>query len=397
MHTADGAQKITVDPAYVREQLCRLIALDSRNPILSPGGTGERAVAEYIHAELGRLGLDAVLQATADPERPNVVATLPGTQSDSTPSLMLNGHMDTVNVEGMTSPFTPWERHGRVYGRGSQDMKGSLAVMLGIAACLQKAGLSPPGDLVLAFVADEEGDSIGSQALVQEYVCDQALVLEPTELHAAIAHRGFAWYTIHSEGKAAHGSRHQDGIDAIGNLGPLLHALHRLAAELLARPSSGLAGQPSLHASTIQGGTEFSVYPARCTLTLERRTAEDESIGQVTREIQALVDEANRELGSSFLSLELVLERKPFQTPADGALLPRLAAAYCRTMGQPLQSRGAPYWTDAAILAAAGFDCVLIGPTGFGLHTAEEWVDLDSLHQLGSIVLDTILHPAPAG
>ncbi len=382
-----------VDVGYMRDVLLRLIAIDSRNPVLTPGAPGEKAIGEFIHAELGRLGLDVRFQATADPDRPNVVATIPGTARDTTPSLMLNGHMDTVSVEGMTTPFTPWEQAGQIYGRGSQDMKGSLAVMMGIAACLKQTGTVPPGDLVLAFVTDEEANSIGTEALVQEYVCDQTLVLEPTGLQAAIAHRGFVWYTIHSEGRAAHGSRYEDGVDAIGNLGLLLRSLQLLAAELVTRPGSPLVGPPSMHISTIQGGTEISVYPAHCEVTLERRVTPDEDMAAVTGEIQNLVDVANRDLGVARLSLETGLIRTGFQTALPSPLLERLTAAFAATLDRPLETVGAPYWTDAALLATAGSDCLLIGPLGFGLHSLEEWIDLDSMVQLSQVLLATILNP----
>lgn len=384
---------VAVDAGYLRDVLFRLIAIDSRNPILTPEAPGEKAIGEFIHAELHRLGLDVKFQATADPDRPNVVAVIPGTARDTTPSLMLNGHMDTVSVEGMTAPFTPWEQEGQIYGRGSQDMKGSLAVMLGIAACLAQAQVSPPGDLMLAFVSDEEADSIGTEALVQEYVCDQALVLEPTGMQAAIAHRGFAWYTIYSQGKAAHGSRYQEGIDAIGNMGSLLHALQQLSLELVSRPGSPLVGPPSMHISTIQGGTEISVYPAHCEMRLERRTTPDEDFATVTQEIQSLVDAANQELGVTRLRLESGLTRPAFQTALPSPLLERLTKAYEDTLGVPLETAGAPYWTDAALLAAAGSDCLLIGPLGFGLHSIEEWIDLQSLIRLGEVLVATILHP----
>lgn len=383
----------SIDLRYVKDQLYRLISIDSRNPTLSPGAPGEKALAEYLHAELQRLHVDVAFQATADPERPNVVAHMPGRDARA-PALMLNGHMDTVNVEGMAHPFAPWERNGRIYGRGSQDMKGSLAVMLGVAERLVAAEAQPPGDLWLAFVADEEGNSIGTEALIQEHRCSRALVLEPTELHAAVAHRGFAWYAVRSQGRAAHGSRFQDGIDAIAQMGALLQGVQALARELVRRPPAPWVGPPSLHASTIQGGTELSVYPAQCLLTLERRTTSEADAQAAAREIQSLVNAANRALGEDRLTWETLQTRAPFQARTDSALLDCLEAACRRVTGAALARTGAPYWTDAALLAAAGMDCILFGPTGFGLHTAEEWIELDSLRQLGEILLQAIRHPA---
>ncbi len=380
----------TLDSSYVREQLFRLIALDSRNPTLTLGAPGETEIGNYVFAELQRLGVDVQLQETAAPDRRNVIARLVGNAPGVLPSLMLNGHLDTVNVEGMEAPFTPWEQHGLVYGRGSQDMKGSLAVMLGIAACMAQCNERPPRDVTLAFVVDEEGDSIGTEALVQEFPAAEAVVLEPTDLQLAVAHRGFVWYRICSVGRAAHGSRFAEGVDAIANLGPFLQGLQRLAQELVARPAQSLAGPPSLHASTITGGTELSVYPAQCELTVERRTAPEENIVAVTQEIQTLVDLANRGSETAAVSLRTLQTRKPFQAQPGSPLAARIATARAaRHLGGP-EEISVPFWTDAAILAEAGSDCVVLGPRGFGLHSVEEWVSLESLDTLGRLLLDII-------
>ncbi len=382
----------TIDSSYVRDQLFRLISIDSRNPTLTPGAPGETEIGDYVFAELQRLGVDVQYQETAAPHRRNVVAHLVGKQPGTLPSLMLNGHMDTVNVEGMEAPFTPWEQHGLVYGRGSQDMKGSLAVMLGLAACIVQANKRPLRDVTLAFVVDEEGDSLGTEALVKEFLPAEAVVLEPTDLQAAVAHRGFVWYRIVSEGRAAHGSRFEEGVDAIANLGSFLQALQHLAQELIERPARSLAGPPSLHASTITGGTELSVYPAQCELTVERRTAPEESVAAVTAEIQALIDRANRELGTDSISLRTLQIRNAFQARQDSPLAARIAAARA-TRNLAGAAISVPFWTDAAILAEAGSDCVVLGPQGFGLHSAEEWVSLESLDTLGRLLLDIIWSP----
>ena len=379
----------TLNRDFLREALFRLIAIDSRNPILTPGAPGEDALANFIMSELARIGLEPARQETVEPNRPNVVATLPGREA-GVPSLMLLAHMDTVGVEGMSAPFLPWEQHGQVYGRGAQDMKGSIAVMLALAEALTRTGHGPAGDLTLAFVSDEEADSIGAQRLVEDPVAEQTVVLEPTGLEIAVAHRGFAWYTVTAEGRAAHGSRWQEGIDAISCMGVFLAFLHEHASELVRRAPSTVAGPPSIHASTIEGGTEISVYPARCTVRVERRTAPGEAMADVTEELRNLVDAANRQLGAERLSLVLDLVREPFEGRTDGTLLGRLRSAASGSMGVEPEVVGAPYWTDAAILAAAGSDCVIFGPLGYGLHTTEEWVDLSSLHLTAEVLIDLI-------
>ena len=378
-----------IDPGYVRDQLFRLISIDSRNPTLTPGAPGEAEIGNYIFAELQRLDVDVQFQETGVPGRRNVIARLVGNAPGDLPSLMLNGHLDTVNVEGMEAPFTPWEQHGLVYGRGSQDMKGSLAVMLGIAACMAQSPERPPRDVTMAFVVDEEGDSIGTEALAREFLSAESIVLEPTDLQPAVAHRGFVWYQIFSEGRAAHGSRFEEGVDAIANLGPFLQGLQRLAQALVKRPAQSLAGPPSLHASTITGGTELSVYPAQCELTVERRTAPEENVTEVTQEIQALVDQANRDAGTAAISLRTLQIRNSFQAQPDSPLAARIAAARA-TQNLDGTEISVPFWTDAAILAEAGSDCVVLGPQGFGLHSAEEWVSLESLDNLGRLLLDII-------
>lgn len=378
---------------YVKDQLFKLVSIDSRNPTLTPGAPGEAEIGKYIFNELVKLGLDAKFQQTSDPLRPNVIACVSGNSAGGYHSLMLNGHMDTVNVQDMESPFTAWEQHGLVYGRGSQDMKGSLAVMLGIAASLAQSDKMPPRDLTLAFVVDEEGDSIGTEALAKEYLRDQSVVLEPTDLQAAIAHRGFVWYQVTSKGRAAHGSRFEEGIDAIANLGPLLHGLQLLAQNLVKRPAKTPAGPPSLHASTITGGTELSVYPANCELKIERRTAPDEEVTEVTREIQELVDQSNRKLEGNLISLHSIQVRPPFRAREDSSLLARIAAARNAQGLSGNTETSVPFWTDAAILAESGSDCIVMGPRGFGLHTPEEWVSLNSLDCLGRILLDLLWDP----
>ncbi len=380
----------TLDLDYVRDQLFRLISIDSRNPVLTPGAPGESQIGDYIFAELRRLGVDTRLQETSDPGRRNVIGNLPGTAAGGLPSLMLNGHMDTVSVEGMEDPFTPYEQHGLVYGRGSQDMKGSLAVMLGIAACLAQSSQKPPRDIYLAFVVDEEGDSSGTEALVKEIPTDQAIILEPTDLQVAIAHRGFAWYQILSEGKAAHGSRFEEGIDAIANLGTFIQGLQQLASELVYRPNMTLAGPPSLHASTIKGGTELSVYPAQCEMTIERRTSPEESPTEVSAEIQNLVNAANRRLQADLISMRTLQVRAPFQARPGSPLLSMIREARAAHNFPGTAETSVPFWTDAAILAEVGCDCAVFGPRGFGLHSAEEWVSMESLSSLGSILLHVI-------
>ena len=193
-----------------------LIAVDSINPSLVPGAAGEAAVARTIAEAMRGMGLTVETQDAA-PGRPNVVGTLEGRVAGR--SLMFCGHIDTVGVAGMKAPFDPVERDGRIYGRGSQDMKSGVAAMIDAARVIAESGGLAAGKLVIACVVDEEHASIGADALVTRWRADAAVVTEPTDLQVAIAHKGFEWVEIETEGRAAHGSRPREGRDAIRLMG----------------------------------------------------------------------------------------------------------------------------------------------------------------------------------
>jgi acetylornithine deacetylase/succinyl-diaminopimelate desuccinylase-like protein len=248
--------------------LRELVAINSVNPTLVPGAPGERDVADLIAQQLRRAGLDVSVEQVAD-GRPNVVGVLEGRSKGR--SLMFCGHTDTVGVAGMTDPFTPHERDGRMYGRGAQDMKGGVAAMMSAAIAIAERGGLAAGRLIVAAVVDEEHSSIGADALVRAWRADAAIVTEPTDLAIAVGHKGFAWVEVTVDGKAAHGSRPAEGQDAILRLGRVLNRLEGLDRELQARAPHPLVGTGSLHASLVTGGRELSSYPDRATLQMERR------------------------------------------------------------------------------------------------------------------------------
>ena len=192
---------------------------------------------------------------------------------------MFCGHIDTVGVAGMKAPFDPAERDGRIYGRGSQDMKSGVAAMIDAARVIAESGGLAAGKLVIACVVDEEHASIGADALVTRWRADAAVVTEPTDLQVAIAHKGFEWVEIETEGRAAHGSRPREGRDAIRLMARVLNGLDALDKRSAVASAAPLLGTASLHASLIEGGRELSSYPDRCHLQMERRTIPGEAPG----------------------------------------------------------------------------------------------------------------------
>ena len=368
--------------------LKRLIAIDSINPSLVAGAAGEAAVARALVEELRSIGLAVEIQEAA-PGRPNVVGTLEGRAPGR--SLMYCGHIDTVGVSGMTRPFDPAEREGRIYGRGSQDMKSGVAAMIGAARVIAESGGLDTGRLVIACVVDEEHASIGADALVTRWRADGGVVTEPTDLAVAVAHKGFEWVEIETEGRAAHGSRPREGRDAIRLMGRVLSALDALDRDLQSRAPHALLGTASLHASVIAGGHELSSYPDRCHLQMERRTVPGEPPGVAGGEVQAILDRLRREDPEFRGAAKVTFGRPPHEIAPNHALALAMQEAH-RTSAPQHPSTSAPehpstsapvigmsFWTDAAVLSEAGIPSILYGPTGAGLHSIEEWVDVQSV------------------
>jgi acetylornithine deacetylase len=382
------AHTFEIDETYLTQVLVEMVQINSSNPMLTPGAPGEAALGEHIAEQMSALGLEVTTHELG-PNRVNVVGILEGKGGGR--SLMLNGHLDTVGVQGMAAPFAATIRDGKLYGRGSQDMKGSLAAMLAVVKALDDSRIELAGDLILTAVADEEYASLGTDDIVRHYSADAAIVTEPTNLALCRAHRGFIWYTVETTGRAAHGSRYQDGIDAIMHMGRFLAELDQLEQELRTRIPHPLAGPPSIHASTIRGGTELSVYPAHCRLEVERRSAPGESVEEVTAELQAILDKLSAADPTFQATVAPFLHRGPFSVEAGAPIVGILEQAATKRLGSPPPHVGAPFWTDAAILAEAGIDTVLIGPTGAGLHSSEEWVDLRSVVDLAAILTDTAI------
>lgn len=350
-----------------------LVAINSVNPSLVPGGAGEGEAAACLEAYFRRHAIDVELHEVA-PGRPNVIASVEGAADG--PTLLLCGHLDTVGVDGMDAPFTPVEQEGRLYGRGAQDMKAGVAASAGALVTLAAEGLER-GRVIFAGVIDEEHASLGAEALVRDLTADAAIVAEPTDLQVAIAHKGFAWLEVEVRGKAAHGSRPDEGRDAIVRMGRLLGVLERFDSELRARPTHALLGSGSLHASRIEGGREISSYPALCRLQFERRTVPGEDGGRALTEVEqmiAVLREADRHFDAH---ARLVMERPPYVVDERSEIVQAVMAATADA-GLDAPPTGMTYWTDAALLAAAGIPSVVIGPRGAGLHGPVEHVELAS-------------------
>lgn len=362
--------------------LADLVRIDSTNPDLVPNGAGERDIAQHIAPWAERQGLEAhIVEPT--PGRPSVVMVARGTGGGK--SLMLNGHIDTVGVAGMTDPFSARVADGKLYGRGAYDMKGGVAACLWTAAEAKQLGLR--GDVIVTCVADEEVASLGTQAVLDTWRADAAIVTESTALDVCVAHKGFVWLEVDVHGRAAHGSRRDLGVDAIAKAGFILTGVHDLDSHLQASAGHPLLGTGSIHVSLIRGGQEMSSYPESCAIGIERRTIPGESLAQVEAEMQAILDAAG-EYDSAFRAeWRTTLVRDPFAAPDDAEILALVRRHAARVTGKERRIYGEPSWMDAALLSAANIPTVVFGPDGAGAHAIEEWVDLDSVQRCADVLL----------
>jgi len=379
---------LAIDGGYITRVLQDLVRINSVNPLLDPSAPGEREIAEYVGAAMASAGAQ-VRYHEPRPGRVTVVARLRGSKPGR--SLMLNAHADTVDVGGMDDPFSGEIRNGRLYGRGAFDMKGGLAAMMGAVKALADAGSPHGGEILLAAVADEEYASLGTEELVRHYRPDAAIVTEPTALDVCLAHKGFAWFEVTTRGRAAHGSRYDLGIDANMRMGRVLADLDALERDLRGRTPHPLVGPPSLHAATLAGGSGLSTYAAGCRLQIERRTIPGESREMVTDEVRRLLRRQVERDPSFQADLEVLLVREPFEVPEDAAIVRALTEASTTVLGRRPAYVGQTPWMDAALLAAAGAETVVMGATGEGAHAKEEWVDLASVHQLAGCLAEAAL------
>lgn len=349
-----------------------LVRVDSRNPGLVPGAPAEGEVARMLANVLEAWGFRVLLQEVV-PGRPNVVARI-GTPGGR--SLMFNGHLDVVGVEGMThTPFAGASVDGKLYGRGATDMKGGVAAMCCAAWRAANRGLA--GEVVVAAVVDEEWQSAGTKGLLERGVrADACIVTEPTRLAIAPAHKGFTWTEVSFAGRAAHGSRYDVGVDAIRHAGLLLSELDRLEREELVRHTHPLLGHASLHAATISGGTGWSTYPDQCLLAVERRTVPGESPDDAVDEMEQALSRVRAGPGGESVhgGVRHVFSQWPSDVPPEAPVVRSLAAAM-QAVGERTTIEGLSAWTDAALLNAAGIPAICYGPGDISLaHSATEWV-----------------------
>lgn len=369
-----------------------LISIDSVSPSLAPGAPGEGRIAAVIAQRLEGAGFMVdLVPAPEDPQRVSVVAVHAGSQPG--PTVVFNGHLDTVGVEGMADPFTPRIADGRLFGRGASDMKAGLAGL--IVAAERLAATDHPGAVVFTGVADEEDASVGAAAVLRHLAdrgvtADVCLIAEPTWLDRVSAHRGYAVVEVTLQGTAAHSSQPGLAVDAIRAVSALLQEVERADDELHRRPAHPLLDHGSFTTTVARAGSAPFTIAAGATLVIERRTLPGERAEEALVEVQAMLDAVAARMPGLRTGARLTHQREAWDADDQGAAARYadvLAAELFRDAEAAPAAVGAPYWMESALWQAAGIPTVVCGPAGGGLHAAEEWVDLDQLRRFPEAVM----------
>jgi acetylornithine deacetylase len=380
------------DREDLRSSVLSALQLLIRTPSVNPGLAPEEGCTEAPIATAARDWLLARgVRSWTDEAAPGRLNAVGEVGTGPGPTLVFCAHLDTVGTAGMTiPPFEPKLDANRVYGRGSYDMKGGAAAIMTAAAKLADQGFG--GRVLLALVADEEYASLGAQDFVKRYPAGACVITEPSEGRLVLVHKGFVWVDIITHGRAAHGSRWDLGVSAIGKMGRIIAALEEFDRNELRRRSHPLVGSASQHCALINGGSGLSTYSERCVVQLERRTLPGEMTEQVIREITAVVAAAGADA-----EVRCRLDRPPLDCDRDSTVAQCVREAASAVTGRAPEEAGVGYWMDAALFQAAGIPTVDFGPAGAGAHEAVEWVDLESVVTCAEVLAETARRFADRG
>lgn len=387
--TSEIIDHITADPALdearLAAMLSRLVATCSVNP-----GVHEEAMLAQVLRELEGIGLETTV-VEFSPGRPSLAAVLAG--GGDGPTLVLNGHMDTVPAGDRAlwsaDPFGGEQRDGAVWGRGALDMKGGLVAQIACARALAAQRSRLHGRLVLHFAAGEECGEPGTLSLLEHgFTGDYGIVTEPTDLTVATAMRGVVWHTIRITGRATHAGTARAGRNPVAPLPALLGALDRYDAGLAER-SHPLIGSPGASVTGVRAGVEHNAIPDVCEVVIDRRMIPGETPEGVTAELTELT--AATLAASDGYEWEVTPLHHPFipvEIDAGSEFVARMLAAAERETGRAAPVIGTPYGSDVRNLVHdAGIEAVTFGAGDVrGCHCPDEHLPIADLRQAAAVI-----------
>lgn len=371
-------------------ELCQALV---RIPSVNPDGevdtehSGEKACAEFVGEFLKQCGAHVVLEDVL-PERPNVIGRFTSNSlpdGKTKPRIVFGPHTDTVGVAGMTiAPFGGEIRDGKIFGRGACDTKGPMAAMLWAMWELREEIADLPVEVHFCGFMSEETSQHGSRHFAQHHSADYAFAIvgEPTEMRTVFKHKGCLWADIETFGVAVHGSRPEAGENAIVKMAKLIKALDGPFRAQLASAGGEdeWLGRTTISLGMIRGGTRPNITADHCQLTVDIRytpelvAAENQKSSDYTRPLALLQDFVKQHDATAKVS-------------SRGATSPCLDTPSSNHFVQKLEKcgaalTGAPWFCDAAFLAASGLPAVAIGPGSIAqAHTKDEWIEVEALEK----------------
>ncbi len=364
--------------ADVLSLLADLIRINSVNPNYD-GGVPEEEIACFVEAYFRDRGVE-VTRTDVYPQRPNVIARLPG--RDSSRRIILEAHLDTVSVKGMTiDPWDPLISNDRMHGRGACDTKGGMAAMMTAVALLAEEGFTPACDVWFAAVIDEEFSYRGVAALCRDLTADAAIVAEPTSLLPVVASKGLVRWKIETRGKSAHSAKPQLGVNAIDQMAHLVNAIAEDTRKLAAAPHP-LLGPATCNVGTIRGGVQVNLVPADCVIELDRRLLPHESVEQVLEHYQQLVDR----VAADHPDMDVVMHPPmltdvPLETDVNSSTV-RTITKVLADLGLDATPIGVPFCSDASKFGAIEIPSIILGPGSIDqAHAADEFIECEQVQQ----------------
>lgn len=347
----------------------------------------ETPAARYVKSICDAEGIECRVEEVED-GRSNVVATLRGLGGGKT--LLLNGHLDTVDLQNMPKGLDPWIEGGKLYGRGTSDMKGPDVCMLMAMVALKRSGLKLRGDIVFAGSADEEMNSIGAIELIKKGMkADGAIIGEPTDLRVCSCHRGLEWYEFHFIGKTVHGGSQSQGVNAIYQAVKFIDIVQKELAPKVFGRKHPMLKEATLNVGIIKGGTGLSTVPGECTVWVDRRFLPEEKYEEVGREFQDIIDRLAAEDPTFKCEMKVmdVSVMKPgfihlaMETDAKDPIVRASLAAAEAVTGSLSEPTFFPAWTDAALFRNyAHIPAVVFGPGLIACcHSESEYMPVDHL------------------
>lgn len=364
-----------IDPEWIAEQALRLTEIPSVT-------MNEAQVCQYFTAQLQELGLDVDIREVT-PGRSNLYTRIPG--KGSGPSMLLNGHLDTIPIGACTDVYREADR---IYGRGTTDMKGGMAAMLGAARSVLRSGCRLSGDLWLSAVVGHEevaADKDGPRTLVEDLNvgrlhADRILIVEGRDALWIMSMGSMVFtITLDSDKGGMHTQYVPFGDNPIRFVGEMIDCVYGLQNSLDKLPAHPLAGSERVDIGELHAGDYFNRTPVRCEISGTRRWGPGKTSDGILAELDALLRPIS-ESGNLSMTVTMAHEREPFETRADDPAVQAVASAHRSVVGSEAEYIGMRIVGDANIYVhGSGVPTFYYGPSNETAHADLEWVSVDRM------------------